>query len=78
MGEMVNQNERLRDQNESEQKVAGPLACYYADIFDRSSNTRVSLDLNSPPPPKKPLEGALVIMTTMFARPLERKDNRSS
>jgi hypothetical protein len=72
MGEMVNQDERLKDQNKSKQpsKMLGPIACFYFDTRDKAPSARDSVDLNKEPPSEKLIEGALVIMTTMFAAPV--------
>jgi hypothetical protein len=77
METMNNENERLCEEVESEQVVRpiGPLSSYYADVLDKSPSTRSFLDLNKAPMSEKPLKGALIILTTMYARPVEFSGN---
>jgi hypothetical protein len=73
MGEMNNDNERLKTENESEsdKQSRDLLDCYYRDIFAKTSDTRGLIDLDASPPSEKAIEGTLVILKTMFSRPLE-------
>lgn len=74
--EMRNENERLKDENdqlESKSSVRpnGLLHKYYEDLPANYFVANSLLDLNRPPPSDKPLEGALTILTTMYAKPVE-------
>jgi hypothetical protein len=76
MGEMRNENDRLKDENdhlesESSQRSDGPLQRCYKDLPQDSFMAQNSIDLNSQPPSEKPFEGALFVLNTMYARPVE-------
>jgi hypothetical protein len=77
MGEMTDTNERLRTKNESKttRQSVSLLDRYYSDVLENSSGTRSLLNLNDSPPSETALEGALVILKTMYARPLEFAGN---
>jgi hypothetical protein len=68
MGDMCSENDRLRAENKSKPSL---LDRYYKNVLENSSSTRVLLDLNSVPPSEIALEGALVVLTTMYSRPVE-------
>jgi hypothetical protein len=68
MGDICSENERLKEENESKPSL---LDRYYKNVLENSSSTRALLDLNAVPPSEIALEGALVVLTTMYSRPVE-------
>lgn len=70
MGEVQNENTNLKAELESKPSL---LDLYYQDVFEKQSNTRMLVDLNRTPPSEKALEGSLVILRTMIAKPVEFK-----
>lgn len=72
MGEMCNENAKLKEENESKLSV---LDNYYKHVFEDSSNTRALIDLEKSPPSEIALEGALTILSTMAAVPVELADS---
>jgi hypothetical protein len=76
MGEMQNEVERLKDENDqleskSIERPDVPLQKYYKDTPAELFIARSSIDLNVQPPSDKPLEGALTILSTMYAKPVK-------
>jgi hypothetical protein len=92
MGELRNENDRLKDENESKpnQRHFDLIDQYYFDVLGTSSRTqsqsnlptenltlfklpetRSLLDLNNAPSSQAALEGTLVLLKTMYARPVE-------
>jgi Sec-independent protein translocase protein TatA len=69
-GEMKNENAHLREENESKNCV---FDSYYADVLEGSLSTESLLDLCKVPPSEVALEGTLVVLKTMFVRPVEFK-----
>lgn len=74
---MHNGNKRLKNENESK-----PLATridlldqYYVDVYSQTSDTRSSLDLERDPPSETAIEGTLVMLATLYARPIEFSGN---
>lgn len=45
------------------------LESFYKDVFGNRPNTRLLVDLNCTPLSEKPMEGALVVLTTVYAKP---------
>jgi hypothetical protein len=68
MGDMANENERLRQENESKPSL---LDSYYQNVLEKSSGTRALLDLNKTPPLESAIEGTLVVLATMYGKPIE-------
>jgi hypothetical protein len=68
MGDIHAENAHLREKNESKPSL---LDEYYHDMFEKSSNTCLNLDLNAIPPSELATEGALVVLKTMYASPVE-------
>lgn len=69
MGEMCSENAVLKEENESKASV---LDLYYRDVFEGSSSTRsLLLDLEKVPPSEIAIEGTLVVLKTMYAKPIE-------
>lgn len=68
MSAMHDENIVLREKNESERSL---LNCYYKDVLEGASSTRALLDLEKVPPSETAVEGALVVLKTMFSKPVE-------
>jgi hypothetical protein len=68
MGHMCSDNAVLKEENESKVSV---LDSYYKDVLEGSSSTRSLLDLEKVPPSEIAVEGTLVVLKTMYSRPLE-------
>jgi hypothetical protein len=82
LGEMKAETALLHEENDSKLSA---LDLYYRDVFEDTSDKclqksttdkqasllRQQVDLNITPPSEKALEGALVILTTMAASPVE-------
>jgi 16S rRNA C1402 (ribose-2'-O) methylase RsmI len=66
MGVMQDENISLRQENGSELSV---LSRSYKDVLEGASSTRALLDLDKIPPSEAAVEGALVILKTMFSKP---------
>jgi hypothetical protein len=76
MDEMQSENEKLKTENNSKPpNGTGLLDRYYEDAFGQASDTRSLLDLEQTPLSEKALEGALVMMATLYSRPLEFSGN---
>lgn len=74
MGEMQNENERLKAENDlskSHRSCTNLIDLYYPDAFGSTSAVRKFLDLEHNHPSETAIEGTLVTLTTLFARPLE-------
>jgi hypothetical protein len=68
MGEMCSKNEALKEDNDSKASV---LDAYYKDVLRSSLSTRSLLDLEKMPPSETAIEGTLVVLKTMFTKPVE-------
>jgi hypothetical protein len=70
MGTVQAENTSLKAEIDSKPSV---IDLFYKDVFENQSNTRLLVDLNCTPPSEKTIEGALVVLKTMFAKPIEFK-----
>jgi hypothetical protein len=68
MGAMQDENLQLKQENESKPSV---LDSYDKTVFENPSNTNALVNLNVTPPSELAVEGALVILSTMYVRPVE-------
>jgi hypothetical protein len=68
MDEVQAENTNLKAEIESEPSV---LDLFYRDVFEKQSNNKILIDLNRTPPSEKAMDGALTILKTMFAKPVE-------
>lgn len=73
MGEMQTENERLKSENDSKSNrpSVSLLDRYYSDVFGHASVTRRLLNLENNPPSETALEGTLVTLQILYARPIE-------
>jgi hypothetical protein len=68
MGKVQVMNTSLKAEIEIKPSI---LDSFYEDVFENRPNTRLLVDVNCTPPSKKAMEGALVIFTTVYAKPTE-------
>lgn len=75
MGDIEAENKRLKEDNTSKSThpsgPLGPLASYNRDVARNYATYRKFFNPNVAQPSEASIEGALVILTTMFARPIE-------
>lgn len=74
LGTVEAENKTLREENESKQCDKSILGCFTTDSFGQND----VMDLNTVPPVESAIEGALTILTAMFARPIEFTDQTAS
>lgn len=71
MGSMQDENIHLKEENESKKFILTSLNQYFRDVLEGSSSTCALLDLEKTPPSEIALEGTLVVLKTMYSRPIE-------